>query len=299
VLAISGASGLIGRYLCDELLSRGIPFKLFGRQYPSFLVRRDFSFSYYNLFDSSLDLLSSFFEDVDVVVHLAALLPHPRHAISDYYSCNTVAPKKLFDLCSEMGVSKFIYISGSNILRPCDGFIVPESPYSTRLRHPSYLSSKISGELLLLNSKSPVLLSILRPSSVYGFGVRSGLFHNLYRSLVIPTPVTLSSNGLWSADYIYASDVASAILNLVEFSLPGIFNIGSGVSSSIYDVAKVFTSILNLNDDFISLESSQSDENICDSLPIVHIDQAISLLNRHPVSLFEGLIHAIQKYGRI
>ena len=229
MLALSGASGLVGRYLCAELLARQIPFKVLGRSSVESSLESKIPFCFFDLsLPIEKDLLRSFLIGVDCFVHIAALMPHSSNQIIDYYFSNSVASKFLFDLCSESGVDHFIYLSGSNILQPVDGVVTRESSYSFDLRHAPYLSSKIAAELLLFNSHSSSNLSVLRPSSVYGCGIRSGLFRNLYDSLTSNSSFTLSCNGLWSADFIYAGDVARAIVSLIDNPVSGVFNIGSG-----------------------------------------------------------------------
>ena len=219
-----------------------------------------------------------FFDGVDVFIHLAALMPSSKINCSDYYHCNSVAAKSLFDLCSQIGVSQFVYLSGSNILKPVDGIVTTQSHYSSILRHPAYLSSKMAGELLLLNTSSPTKLTVLRPSSVYGHGVRSGLFRNLYDSFLRRSTITLSCNGLWSADFVYAGDVARVILRLIEDSLSGVFNIGSGESCSVYEVVQKFQSFFQVDDDLIVLQPFDDSLDTLNPLPVVSIDQYQSLM---------------------
>ena len=298
MLVLSGASGLVGRYLCDELISRQIPFKVLGRQPLADSRVPNIPFCF---FDLSLPIqefqLRSFLDGVDAFIHLAALMPHPSRKLIDYYLCNSVAPKGLFDLCSEAGVEHFIYLSGSNILKPIDGFVTSQSSYSVHLRQPPYLSSKIAGELLLLNSSSSIKLSVLRPSSVYGSGIRGGLFRNLYDSLICSSPFSLSCKGLWSADFIYAGDVAKAIVRLIEISSSGVVNIGSGLSSSALDVANKFLSILGADEDLIVLKSFDGQCDSIGSLPVVSSDEFYDLMGHAPLSLCEGLDHAFREYG--
>ena len=299
MFALSGASGLLGFYLCSELLSRGIPFKVLGR---APFVHRDMSSIPFCFCDLSqkldVDSLSLFLDDVDTFIHLAAVTPYSSTHLIDYYSANAVMPKMLFDLCAPLEIGHFIYLSGSNIMKPVNGFVDNGSSYSTALRHPPYLSSKIAGELLLLNSSSSTKLSILRPSSLYGYSIRSGLFRRVYDSLSRGIPFTLASGGQWSADFIYAGDVAQVIAHLAEHSIPGVFNIGSGVASTAYDVVKNFITILELSHDLINFESVSSFDPST-SLPPVSVDHFCHLIGTLPLSLTEGLEHAFEHYGCI
>jgi len=299
MLALSGASGLLGRYLCDQLVFRGVPFKLLGRETNISPIIGCSSYHYYDLACPLDDSLRYFLDDVDVLIHLAALLPNTASQDIDYFSLNSVAPKDLFDLSADSGVAKFVFLSGSNIMQPLHGRVTAESPYAFSLRQPSYLASKMAGELLLLNSSSAPDLLVVRPSSIYGHGIRYGLFRVLYDSFVNGKPVTLSSSGLFSADYIYAADVATIILNLIEDSASGMFNVGTGFASSVHQVAMVLQTLLGIDERLILLDSFIDDLGSVGSLPVVSSVQATSLLGRSPLSLAEGLNHAIKTYGRI
>ena len=298
MLAITGCSGLVGHYLCDELVARGIPFKLLGRSVNNKSLPISSSFCFYDLSKPIDNSLRLFLEDVDIFIHLAALLPSSGSHLIDFFSLNSVASKNLFDLCSEVGVRNFIYFSSANLLSPLEnGIVSTDSNYSFSLRQAPYLSSKIAAELLLLNSHGLTDLSIVRPSSIYGHNVRSGLFRNIYNSFTQSKPIRLTHNGLWSADYIYAGDVAKCLVSLIEQRTPGIFTLGSGIASSIHQVAKSFASILSVDEDLIILEPFAEDQTTIGSLPSVSSNQVTSLLGRKPFSLVEGLRHAIGTYA--
>lgn len=299
MLALSGASGLVGRYLCAELLANGIPFKLLGRTSFDFEPLNSVPFCFYDLTLPPPDSLRSFLQDVDVLINLAAILPNPLSCHLDYYLSNSVAPKLLFDLCADLGVSKFIYLSSANILRPVGGLASANSHYSLTLRQPSYLSSKIAGELLLLNSSAATDLYIVRPSSIYGYGIRSGLFRHLYDSLSQSSSVTLSHRGLWSADFVYAGDVAKCIAGLLDNVEPGVFNIGSGSVTTTHAVAQSLVSLIGVGEDLITLDTSLDDPASFGSLPAISCDHALLLLGRQPLSVTEGLNHAISTYGKL
>ena len=149
MLALSGASGLVGRYLCNELLAHQIPFKVLGRSPVATLRGLNIPFCF---FDLSLpieeDSFRSFLDGVDCFVHIAALMPHPSRQVIDYYLSNSVASKGLFDLCSKTGVDHFIYLSGSNILQPIDGVVTRQSSYSFVFKAPAVSLLKDSGGVI-------------------------------------------------------------------------------------------------------------------------------------------------------
>ena len=88
MLALSGASGLIGHYLCAELVERNIPFKVLGRQAKDFSAVQMKDFQFWDLSSPINESLSKFFDGVDVFIHLAALMPSSTNQLLDYYHCN-------------------------------------------------------------------------------------------------------------------------------------------------------------------------------------------------------------------
>ena len=72
---------------------------------------------------------------------------------------------------------------------------------------------------------------------------------------------------------------------------------GSGTASTIHQVARSFASLLGVRDDLILLEECDATSIPLDSLPMVSSEQVVSLLGRDPLSINEGLNHAISSYG--
>jgi UDP-glucose 4-epimerase len=83
-------------------------------------------------------------------------------------------------------------------------------------------------------------LVILRVSNIYGLHYhkngRQGLVNNLIDHALAHQPITIYGDGLIYRDYLYSSDLASAILNALRGKSSGVFNIAAGCSHSILDV---------------------------------------------------------------
>ena len=84
---------------------------------------------------------------------------------------------------------------------------------------------------------------------------------------------------------------------LIDNSIPGVFNIGAGVSFSSRDVASKFLSILGADEDLIVLDPFHGNCDLIGSLPVVSGDQFHGLMGHAPLSLSEGLDHAFSEYG--
>ena len=106
-------------------------------------------------------------KDIDVVVHLAALMRF--HAPwNDLYACNVEATKHLVNDAAAQGVGRFIYISSTEAVGPVERIPGDESaPY-----HPTYDygRTKMLVEQWLHDQEHAMRLPfiILRPTGVYG-----------------------------------------------------------------------------------------------------------------------------------
>lgn len=164
-IAVTGATGMIGRRLCQHLGASGHHVIPLGRTTSFARVKE------WRLGDSAKGWLAG----VDVVVHLAArvhVTGHGRRDASGFELENADATHQLAMEAAECGVRRFIFVSsigvlgagGAQALRETD----PHSPPT------AYAASKHRAEELLsaLNSLEVV---VLRPPAVVGYGVRGNL----------------------------------------------------------------------------------------------------------------------------
>lgn len=115
-----------------------------------------------------------------------------------------------------------------------------------------YASTKISQELLVgvACSAMGIRSSILRLQNVYGVGQSlrnpyTGLISIFYNRLRQGLPLNIFEDGLESRDFVYVTDVVSALINCIERCNQNniIVDIGSGVRTSIIDLAQKLVSI--------------------------------------------------------
>lgn len=131
-----------------------------------------------------LDLRSSKWEnwdfsDVDVVIHLAAIVHvnEKNTPIEDYDSVNHKLAVRVAEKAKASGVSHFIFFSTKGVYTPNTPFI-DES--TIPVPHKKYGISKLAAENDLIVMQSEVFkVSILRPPTVYGEGAK-GNFPKLY-----------------------------------------------------------------------------------------------------------------------
>ena len=163
-IAISGASGFVGRYLHKVLLDAGHELIFLQRKLP-----QDCSIEhvYFDL-DHTKDLNPLKFSKVDVVIHLAACVHNSSTSLGDHITKNYIATKDLYSACASAGVKKFIFISTvgvygkhhSNRTLSLNSRLNPQTGYAI---------SKLEAErFLLAQLNNGPIISVIRLPLIYG-----------------------------------------------------------------------------------------------------------------------------------
>lgn len=176
--------------------------------------------------------------DVDVVVHLAAItsvpasFEDPRRFLYTNYNATLGA----LEICRASGarmIHMSSYLYGTPNYLPIDERhpLAPHNPYA---------QSKLVCEELCVGYQRDfgVPVTIFRPFNLYGPGLRD--------NSLIPTIIRQLSNGVVEIldpepkrDYLYVDDLCSAVMKAIEHGSVGVevYNLGSGVSVSVRDLA--------------------------------------------------------------
>ena len=171
---ITGGNGFIGSRLCSKL-------SLSGRKIKK-IVRKINTSDNYEQYKCELGLgqvSEDAFEDVDTIFHLVGVTHDTnKTSVTDkhYYDVNVNATEQLAISAAKKGVNRFIYISsvkagGIPTVGKCmteDDQTEPEGIYGKTKREAEI-------KLLEIGNKSGINISIIRPSLVYGSGVKGNL----------------------------------------------------------------------------------------------------------------------------
>ncbi|TMB98543.1 MAG: NAD-dependent epimerase/dehydratase family protein [Chloroflexi bacterium] len=150
---------------------------------------------------------------------------------------NVEGTRALLDAAGAAGVRRLVYLSSG-------GAIYGESPKPADENSPPaprshYASHKLAAERLL--AQQPVPYTILRPSNVYGLRQRSdaegGVVAIFLERLLSGRPLVIHGAGRQVRDFLHVSDVVSAVK--VALDTPGshVWNVCSGVPTSIIEMA--------------------------------------------------------------
>ena len=164
VIGISGGTGFCGKEIIKRSVQKNIKVVSYQR---SKKKNGDYTVSEFNLENvSKIDV--SLLDGVDTFVHGAALV-HKKEKSTKYQALNFLATKKLFQMCAEAGVKKFIFFSTVGVYGLTSATktvnikseLAPKNPYS---------KSKLDAEKFLVENSSlyGVDVLILRLPLVFG-----------------------------------------------------------------------------------------------------------------------------------
>lgn len=174
---VTGASGFVGRVVCKLLASKGCRVRA--------LLRQPASGNWDEFIQAELgsaDLSSEIMQDIDTVYHLAGI----AHAIpgddidnSLYRTVNVEGSRKLAEVAVDAGVRRFVFVSSVKAAADPGERCVDES-WQSEPADP-YGLSKLKAEkaLLGLSDDRGMQVVVLRPSLVYGPGVKGNLLRML------------------------------------------------------------------------------------------------------------------------
>jgi nucleoside-diphosphate-sugar epimerase len=227
-IALTGSEGFIGNYLIQRLA-----------QAAKDIIKIDFKYGYDITDIKSLESVPDF----DVMVHLAAksFVPESYKNPRDFYNVNVMGTLNTLELCRKNNAKMIFtssYVYGTPQYLPID------ENHPLQAFNP-YAQSKIIGEQLCQGYRRDFGMNIIiiRPFNIYGAGQNE--------NFLIPSIITQAKSGIINLhdpkpkrDFVYIKDLADAYLKAINYEDNNIqvFNLGSGVSHSIFDIIELVKS---------------------------------------------------------
>jgi nucleoside-diphosphate-sugar epimerase len=191
----------------------------------------------------TLDVTSAFAQpaDFDHVVHAAGLVGVAESWLrsADFMTVNVVGTVNALEYCRTNGcsmtmLSAYVYAASASGPISEQAPAQPSNPYAL---------SKHLGEIAceFFARTYGMSITVLRLFNVYGPG-QSGRFliPTVLEQLLDPTVTEIAVDDLRPRrDYVYVSDVTSAVASTVGRSGFGIFNVGTGLSYSVAEVIEI------------------------------------------------------------
>jgi UDP-glucose 4-epimerase len=253
-ILVTGGLGVNGAWVIRALLRE-------GHQPISFDTRDDVSLvaDIADSFDRrigdvlDLDRLTQAMRGVDVVVHMAALIPAERDPYKGYM-VNAMGSVTLYEAAHRAGVRRVVFTSAKAVYGAITGVHgyptyqpVPESySRSTHSTMPVYSASKLLAEEAGRHYARTFGLEFLalRFATIFGPGKQKrhgtiGAISAIVENTVAGEPTVLESGGDEYDELIYVRDAARAVVLACMAPMPRDwdFNIGSGIFVSLREYA--------------------------------------------------------------
>jgi UDP-glucose 4-epimerase len=260
-ILITGGAGLIGSHIADLLVRRGIPEIIVLDNFAR--GRRDnlawaMEHGRVRIIEGDIRnsaLLREVMQGVDVVFHQAALritqcAEEPRHAM-EVMADGTF---NVLEAAVAAKVRKVVAASSASIYGMADEFPITEKhhPYNNRTL---YGAAKAFNEGLLrsFNEMYGLNYVALRYFNVYGprmdiHGVYTEVLIRWMERIAAGKPPLILGDGTQTMDFIYVEDIARANVLAAQSNVTDeVFNVASGVETSLNDLAESLLRVMNSN----------------------------------------------------
>ena len=251
-ILVTGGAGFIGSHLVDALVARGEEVHVLDdlssgkREYLN--PKAQFT---------EVDIRTAAAQDAvrafqpEVIFHLAAQksvpesLKHPRKDAD----INLVGLCNLLEVLPGSNLKKFIFVSTGGAMYGDDATLPAAEDQPAQPSSP-YGISKYASEMYLdvWSKLHNFQATVLRPANVFGprqdpFG-EAGVIAILAKRAVEEQPMRVFGSGTHTRDYVYVADVVQAFLKVLDGSVVGTFNIGSGKEISVLDIIQHLSTVV-------------------------------------------------------
>lgn len=254
---IFGGSGFIGSNLIEKLIIKGYTlYILLSPENKNHYLKEKVGVRIVFGKIDNIDLIKSIIENeaIDEVIHLVSNIISSSNHLEYLNELKIIIfpTLELIPFLAEKGV-KFIYFSsGGAIYGDSENNKLKESDPVNPISYYG-LSKLIIEEAIKTESKKTRLnFLIFRPSNPYGFNSRLnknfGLISNCIDKILKREKIIIWGDGSIIRDYIYIDDLVEVVSNIIEAGDNNrVYNIGSGIGTSISDVLNI---LKNINNDF-------------------------------------------------
>ena len=232
-------------------------------------------------------------KNYDGIFHEAALtsVPESFQKPEEYNDVNVIGTKNIFEIANREKI-RVVYASSSSIYGNAAQVPIKER-YERKPINP-YGQTKLDDEILAEKFEELSVIG-LRYFNVYGIGQNisyAGVITKFLEQIKNKKPLAINGNGNQVRDFIHVKDIAKANLAAMESNVKkSFFNVGTGISTSINDLAKMMVELSDNENEIIhglelegDIESSQADMEFTKK----------SINWNYSIDLKEGLTELIQ-----
>ena len=263
-IGITGGSGFIGHQIISLLLEKKYKVKSCDLAKPkNFLLKnKNFQFKKINLFDEKK--LSTFFSDVDCVIHLAAYLGvlNTEKNPLECLDTNILGTKSILNVISKNKIKKFIFSSSSEVYGDQDKFPIKEN-FEYKIKS-NYALSKITSEFYVKSyaKKYNFNYNSVRFFNVYGSGQKTNFVISKFINQVSNSKnLSVYGDGTQVRAFCNVKDAARGLfLTLIKGKKNTVYNIGNNDEPiSMYNLAKRVKDLSNSDVKIVKIKFDKSD----------------------------------------
>ena len=297
---ITGGAGFIGIHLCKKLLEQNHDVTIFDNFENSskthFISMFKDSVTVISGDIANYSLLHTSMKNHDIVIHLAAKINIPDSIINpeSTFDTNVKGTQNVLDALLSNHISKIVSLSSAAVYLDTISKIaefsktIPSSPYG---------ASKLEMEKKInhLTVQYKIQSIILRLFNVYGSEQSieyAGVITQFREKINQNLPLIIYGDGSAMRDFIHVNDVVIAIILAMNSSESNTYNIASGTSTSIVDLAKIMITLSGKPLDIIFKPARSGD--ILSSISDVSLAKT-SLEFIPKISLIDGLKQSLFK----
>ncbi len=253
-ILVTGGAGFIGSHIAEYLIQHGDDVTILDNLNTGKLdnlVKINDKINFVNGDIRDYKVLEKLVNDTDGVFHEAALasVQQSFSMKDEYFDVNVTGTENILKLAKEYGF-KIVYASSSSVYgNPTkipikeDDDRKPINPYAQTKLDSEYLAKKYS--------ESGVSVVGLRYFNVFGHrqsNEYAGVIKLFLEKIKQEIPPKINGDGLQTRDFVHIGDVVRAnILAMESNTKDGFFNVGTGHSISILDLANLVISASGLS----------------------------------------------------
>ena len=252
-LVITGGAGFIGSHIAEFLIKKGYSITIVdnfdgGNVENLNSIKNKIEFC--NLDILNYDALLDVVKDAECIFHEAALTSVKDSFLQEkkYFDVNVTGTENVLKAAQKFG-SKVIFASSASVYG--NPQIIPIKENSIRKPLNPYGVTKMKAEDVISKYvQQGTSVVVLRYFNVYGPGQNpsyAGVITKFLANIKNQDPVIIHGDGLQVRDFVHVNDVVQANFLAMNSEINhGIVNIGSGIPTSINDIAEMMISASDL-----------------------------------------------------
>jgi len=266
--AVTGGAGFVGNNIVKLLVNQGHDVVVIDNLHTGRMENLQEvieKISFYKIDIRNIEELEHILKNVDGIFHEAALtiVQESFTKQDEYFDVNVCGTENILKISKKYNI-KVVFASSSSIYGNPKGIPIGEK-FSRKPINP-YGETKLQDEILAEKySKNGVNVIGLRYFNIFGKGQTgsyAGVITKFLKNIKLKKPLIIFGDGKQIRDFIHVKDIAKANLSIMESMInSGFFNIGTGNSVSINELASIMIKISDHKEGISYLDSVKGDVN--------------------------------------